>query len=345
MWPAPAFSRRVVVSIVDTCFLFDQAALIWRAAERPSPDARPHATPISRGPTRWFAPDRVAHELAVTSGTAASSRNVPQAAFERILRDELLPRVRFVTIPDSVPISDSRVAAVAAKDPDDVPCAQLAVLLAPCHLLSADKHHRNATLAPANPEALDELIIAAEAFGAGEAMTTTVGLIGGGVAIAVGGLVTKTAKNLGAPRWLVAIAVLGMTVVVAHSWLKRPGDRQTRARRVTHETLEAAASILGRGQAGYQTLKDAYVDNAACGRVERVAHVLARAHAPMTAAEIAAQLATMGDGTWSEAETTDLLEANPAFTEHEGSRWQLGRELGLFGNASGGEPIVRQAFS
>jgi hypothetical protein len=83
-----------------------------------------------------FATKRVAEETFRRFGEIAAARGVAVDDVERVWDDLFCARVRVVDMSDTDDDPDERVADVALRDADDVDTARLAVLLAPCALLT-----------------------------------------------------------------------------------------------------------------------------------------------------------------------------------------------------------------
>ncbi len=108
---------------------------------------RDHFPVAGIGTARCFAPMRFADELCWNYAKAARRNGVePQAVFDA-LNSEIMPYVRFVELTKDFHCNDSRLSLLFEADQDDLDLGRLALLLAPCHVLSLDKHLRHSKLA------------------------------------------------------------------------------------------------------------------------------------------------------------------------------------------------------
>lgn len=89
------------------------------------------------GVLRLFATSKVLEEVRERAVTQ-ERRGVSAAALLELFERCYLPEIRFVDI-SGVPVGP-RVLPVGEADPDDLPTAQLALLLAPCHVYTDDSH-------------------------------------------------------------------------------------------------------------------------------------------------------------------------------------------------------------
>lgn len=107
-----------------------------------TPAAVRHASPSYTTFTgiTLFATERVIEETFGRFGEIARVRNVSVADVERTWDDLFCSRVRVVDV-SGIRVDDPRVDDVALRDPEDAPTASLAVLLAPCALLTDNWSH------------------------------------------------------------------------------------------------------------------------------------------------------------------------------------------------------------
>jgi len=105
------------------------------------------------GTATLYAPDHVYSEVYEHLPRIAASTKLPTSELRARFAEQYLPTLRFVTV-DTTHVDDPQVLAIT--DPDDVPLGQLAKLIAPCVVFSADKHLRKPGLAP------DDWLLAAQ---------------------------------------------------------------------------------------------------------------------------------------------------------------------------------------
>jgi hypothetical protein len=103
-----------------------------------------------------FATERVFDETMDRFDEIATSRSVQVEDVERVWDRVFAPRVRIVRM-DDVHVVDWRVDDVAGRDKDDLPTAALAVLLAPCFLLTDNLKHFQAFGMPATHPSRPEM--------------------------------------------------------------------------------------------------------------------------------------------------------------------------------------------
>lgn len=87
-----------------------------------------------------FVTERVYGETLARFGEIATARGVSVETVERTWDALFVSHVRVVEMDDDL-VSDQRITEVASRDPDDAPTAALAVLLAPCILLTDNHSH------------------------------------------------------------------------------------------------------------------------------------------------------------------------------------------------------------
>jgi hypothetical protein len=87
-----------------------------------------------------FATNRVQQELERQLAEIAARRGIPLADVRKVWNEVFLPRVRFVQISEEV-TNDPRVGGVAELHDADAPTAALAVMLAPCVVLTDNRKH------------------------------------------------------------------------------------------------------------------------------------------------------------------------------------------------------------
>jgi predicted nucleic acid-binding protein len=345
------------VGVLDTDFLFEQAAAKirdWRLTGG-------FYQAMSVGSLRLFAPMRVADELCWNYGKVARRLHVPPAQLLYTLQSDFIPHIRFVTQNPDDPITDPR--AVAVTDRDDLPVVRLALMLAPCHVYSLDKHLRHPGFAPRTKAEMAGLIGAEQTVSIldGGAVATVFTTRLGFAGLAEGA--RRVASRLDVPTWFVVVAglllVFGSSAVVLSS-----PERRTRARQLAAsvgDNLRAAAEEHGRAL----SILDGKCFPPGPGHDLRrgIARVLALAPKPLLAKEVQTRLAVETNPTLvnfvlerllvpdaqagdpvteiQDRLSTELrsapelgkvrhaLASDPAFVKVDRYRWQLGRRIVL----------------
>jgi predicted nucleic acid-binding protein len=319
---AAAHVAEPVIVVVDTCYLFDEAIARLRGTGTRLP-----LGVGTLGFLPWYAPQSVASELTRTYQGVARRSHVDPDALLRVLNDVYMPAIRFVTLDDTDPADDPRVAAVARMDADDVDQARLALLLAPAQLYSADKHLRLPGLAPSDREALKLVVTAETTVREGDAIVmaavTFTGATGAG---AIHG-VRQLAARLEVPVSLVALAGFG-AAALAVRWVACSPERRSRASAIARELAAAFAERLDDSNDARHYLQATSIEpTEQSSRAARVARVLTISRTPLIAADLHQRLASREDDVPTITELRALLHNHPAFVRVERSRWQLGRTL------------------
>jgi type II secretory pathway pseudopilin PulG len=240
-----------------------------------------------------------------------------------------MPHIRFVDLADSPLYDDSRLRMLEAADEDDVDLGRLAMLLAPCQVLSLDKHLRHSKLAPATHEKREELIAA------GLQIEVSDGAVVGaafGVQIAAGGLshgVRSVSVRVEAPGWLVGITLLGIVSVVT-TWVLWSPQRRAKVARA----IEVAGAMIENMQSqraeALATVEQVSVSPPASDDPERqIARTLAVSNSSMLASEIRSVLCASDHEALGVGEILRILRENSAFVLVDRNRWQLGQRLHL----------------
>ncbi len=254
-----------------------------------------------------------------------------ELAYHR-LRTLYLSRARIIDVPPGWALTDPRVQALAQRHPTDLPAAQLAVTIGGCFLLSEDRDlydipqlgfsaWLNVTHAAANEtEAQTIFVTASIPFHAAE---VTAGAAYRGIATASMG--TK-----------LAVAGLAAVVVIAGIWWVRSGRAGMfldRARPVIKDLGQTYGPLLletmERYNRGQVVFAEAVVPRAGIQTLgERVARVLAYAHEPLLAVDIARELGFPGNLRARTQMVRAELRECEAFVEVSRGRWELGRPSG-----------------
>jgi hypothetical protein len=246
-----------------------------------------------------------------------------------ILQNDFLPRIRFVDLPAGHTPADLRAVKVAAMDPTDLPTAQLALMLAPCHVYSLDKHLRIPGLAPRTRPDLDSVIAASFKLSSADVVVASGGFALNLSAAGVAGGVKSLAVRLDGPVW--TVAVLGVLAVgVLTGWALSSHDRRIRVAQIFGGLAAPSPAWAQERASGLAVLQATQVQSAAPSLADRIARVLARADGPQLAAEILDHLvAADAASAPSLRAVREQLEANPAFVKAPRYRWQFGRRLAL----------------
>lgn len=289
--------------VADTQILVDE--LLQRSR-------RPHAThlgdALGNGDVRLLLPAQVVQETFRLLPERASRRGDDLDTVAQIWREEYRPHTRIVDIRTH---PDSRVAAVAARDPDDEATAALATSIAPCLLLTRDDdfaafdvsvHEWLPTVVKARQlHLLDDHVAVAVDLAA---MLTRA--VGGGLRIVHRSAVGK---------------VLPLAIGAAAGWAltSRSLWRRLRAALVTAGDISMALQRL-EGQARATVAFRAVSPSASPRLEDRCAKTLAARLTPLTTAELGDAIGATAD---ERSVLTRMLTQTPAFVRvNEG--WQLG---------------------
>ena len=266
-----------------------------------------------------FAADHVYGEVyrRLTKLAATSSASVEdlRVCFEA----EYLPGLRWVTVSEHE-ISDERVKLV--RDDTDVPTAQLAALVAPCLVVSGDKHLRHPGIAPmawrhAAGHGAEIVRASSEQEGAVLAVgLPTVAAVGAGI---------KLGRVARLPWWASASLMAGGVSLLLRSPERRAAVWQ-RLGPFVESMFEVLMSAAEREAAAARDLKPTMLQPVPHPTVkQQLATVLARAPEPLLVREIAEQVKRDFDDVPTLAEIRDTLVGSSEFTEPQRHRWQLGR--------------------
>jgi len=280
-----------------------------------------HAAQV--GTLRLYAADHVYQETYEKLPRIAKAARVSPAVVRQVFEQEMLPLICFVSVPTGPP-SCAEVAAVALRDPDDVPTAELVVLLAPCLALSGDADLRDSGLASpsllAATEAVEQLAAAEGGFMLMGLATYTAGALAWGSA-------RGASRLLKIPPWLVATGVvaLGIAALAARD---RRHNLAVKLGPFASRTVGALAQVEqwragGTEQLGIQTVASRNESSLPAA----VAGVLAGSREPMLASDVHHQVVAMSvlPEPPSLKEVRAQLTALPMFVREDRSRWQLGR--------------------
>jgi hypothetical protein len=275
-----------------------------------------------------FVTERVYEETLARFPEIAVARGVSVEAVERTWDSLFVGRVRVVGM-DVDLVSDERVSEVARRDPDDAPTAALAVLLAPCILLT-DNHSHFAAFGLAYENATT---VAVDVWHLGQFMERlNIGTLPprlAGTAVIEGG---KTmVRWLGRDGTLIIVAIL--VGAVALYWRTDSGKRlkQAVSEGVDDFVREYGPAIQHGwevGVAAADRLAGFAVQPGEQGALERIARHLAVYEPSMTTAEIADYLKSWGyryvPANTHRKRVRAWLERTPCFWESERGHWIFG---------------------
>jgi hypothetical protein len=236
---------------------------------------------------------------------------------------------------------DDRVAQVAVRHPVDLPTAQLAVALAPCHALVDDADLADYGIG--NRQDPDLGVSKWLVLAHGSANQAQLDLAGGAVWVpsVLGAELVRGAVSVltRLPDWakLTLVAAAG---ALLYWWQSsgRAAEQFGRARPLVRKigdvVLPIVATIAERALAAEQAWREDVVEAGPVALSERIARRLALADNPMTAAELAREIEGTGSIRSREIEIRTELRSCVAFAELTRGRWRLGNP------ASDREPAV-----
>ncbi len=301
--------------------VLDADALLSSVAHQCSRGYRPRLLRVLESNScRGFAPDHVygeAYKGLVKFANEATSLGKLRRCFE----ERYLPHIRWVDTSIET-INDARVALVIEQDLTDVPTAQLASLIAPCLVVSGDKHLRRPGVAPAEwVAALGHGTEIVEGADQQDGLSTAVALP---VALVLGGG-AHLGKKLRIPWWVVASAAGAGGYAV----LRDPDRRRTiatRSRPWLESFLEMLAQAYARQREGIAGLRELmFQPDGEPTPKQQIATVLARAPEPLLAADLHYELTRHFDLVPTLDEMRSTLRTSPEFTNPARYRWALGR--------------------
>lgn len=275
-----------------------------------------------------FATETVFEETLRRFPEIAAARSVPVEVVEQAWDDYFGARVRIVDVTDGL-VDDPRVDGVRELDAEDAKTAELAVLLAPCVLLTDNRKH----FRPFGLPDRDTTEVAVEVWHLGEFLQAmSVGTLPprlAGLAVIEGG--RALVRWLGRDgALLVALLLLGGAAL---AWRTESGRR---VRASLGDALTKVAAEVGPGLSAAYEQGMAVADRLGAFAVEPgepsplavVARRLAVSQPIMTTAEIAYSLRMEGYGfTPASGHKTTVrawLLANPCFWEMRRGNWTLG---------------------
>lgn len=275
------------------------------------------------GTVALYAADHVLDETYEHLPRMAKRGLVPLETLRSHFEAQYLPTLRFVTMSETGDL-DEQVLAIA--DPDDVPTGTLAKLVAPCVILSDDKHLKRPGFAPKD---WHKAARSAVSIGEGrQRQTITVNAaalpIRGGA-----GLASIAGRSLGVSPWLLGAAALG-----AGALLFKDADR----RKVTTTFLGKVVQVMGdqlilaaaQERRGIEGLRAVMLTPVPTPTVrQQIAVVLARQTKPLLATEVHGLICDYfpDEVAVGLQDVRTLLEEGSEFVRVQRYRWQLGREV------------------
>jgi len=275
------------------------------------------------GTTRVFLEDHVYGEAYRGLPKLARSSPVPESTLRACFEDEYLPALTWVQR-DSDILSDPRVGLVT--DETDVPTAELASLIAPCVVLSGDRHLRVPGIA-----AEDWRAVAGHGTDVDRAVGEQQGIVmvvGSPALVVVAGV--NLGERVGVPWWVTLLFMGFGAAAVARSPERRRWIGK-KAMPVIEMISQLMTEAQARELASVQELKEAMFQAPAPPSLKQeVATVLARSRDPLLAKEVQELIATHFSEAYvpTIAETRSVLRDSTEFRLVERYRWRLGRRAG-----------------
>jgi hypothetical protein len=282
----------------------------------------------TRGVATLYSADHVYGEVYEHLPRIARWSKIPVPMLRARFETNYLPRLRFVTV-DTTDVVDPQVLAI--PDPDDVPTGQLAKLVAPCIVLSEDRHLRKPGLAPEDWRAvtcwaIDLVDAAAKQYEVMQTANHSIGLPLTGTIE----LFKFVGRRTGISPWVIA----GIAGVGIGLYLKKPERRKAIGKYVApviHALGKELNSAAVQEQRGLRGLREAMLLRPGQPSVkEQTAIILARQRAPLLAREVQEQMLGQFANEFvpTVAEVRAALKDNSEFVQPERYRWQFGRRAG-----------------
>jgi hypothetical protein len=306
--------------------LADADELIREISHRARTGHEPLLWSLARlGWARVLATDRVAEEVERNLPAVAAGREYEAAV---IWRSEYRPLIRWVTVPergegDFGPEEaevEARVREVSRRHRADSPTAELALICAPCFVLTGNRKHLHVS-GFGDPGTADAIKAAADRAELELTGMRAISLTEPAVAGAWHG--GRRLAKLAAERPIVgALLFLGL-IFLARVVDRNRAEIGAALRRAGAVALEQAEAALERHRELTDTLAPSLVlPPQEPSPATLVGGRLARAGAPRTAASVAVELGLGAD------EVLEVLRAHEAFCFWPDRGWTLGRHLG-----------------
>jgi hypothetical protein len=182
-----------------------------------------------------------------------------------------------------------------SMDPNDVELGRLALLLAPCHVYSHDKHLRISGFSLSLDE-LDAVIAAGVAVEISDGALVTTGFAMRAGSAGLNGAVKGIAVRLEIPVWVVAL--VGALLVAGGVWwtLSTP-ERRAKTEDLLKRLALTASDLAARRAAGKELLERTSLPAAVPSLENRLFRVLAIARVPLLPSEIREAFGSDGEAT------------------------------------------------
>jgi hypothetical protein len=329
-------TRERLTAVTDACALASSAGHVVRY-RAPSIIA----ALAWRGRPNVFVTENVEAELPKAIRQVAANMGLPVADVDRVMREQILPRIRVVPLA----IGDylhPRIAAIRScdpdmprsmrGDPDDLGTAALAEFLAPAVVISKDSVFNRFGLAlPAGQwtEEVQRLLTAAGYEAELQGAAGTAELAARGIFAGIEAVSKAAARN---PK--ATIAVLAVTGVAIWACSRRGWLTAEKVRQAGQVIVSVAKPIADRvvvaaeGQAETLGALTIVKRSSPITLEERCARHLAMRHAAMTPTELRDALSTY-DRPMTAAAIRRAVRAHPAFARQQGDKYLLGRPVSL----------------
>jgi hypothetical protein len=303
---------------VDTDFLLNCATAKVKGGERAH-----FFDAIMTGSNRPFASRLTESELRWNYIKASRRGGVDPETVRSVLNTDLVPFLHIVELGQNDPRCDRRLARVAREDPNDLNTANLADLLAPCFVLSEDRHLRGPGFAPATQAELSTVVAAGLQVSISNDMIIASLVASRLGTTAVGSAARGIAVRLKLPTWVVGlfgVAVVGLMT----AWVLSSPERREKTKKVVTAATDVMAR-LAEERYGAQAVLDAAQFQPETQRTaaNAVARLLSTSAHPLLATEIHHALYADTDTTVSDV--LQFLRRHPSFVCIQGNRWQVGR--------------------
>ncbi len=266
-----------------------------------------------------YAPDHVYFEVYDRLSKLAATSPVPLDELRRRFEEYYLPRLRFITVSGDVGC-DPQIAAIT--DADDVPTGRLAKLIAPCIVISEDKHLRLPGLAPAKwREVAGAGVDLAESYGKQVAAVLPVVL----PARLATASVRFVSRKIGVTAWM-----LGSAVSLAGAIALVKPERRTIALQMLRLLAEQIAEAAGEARQlewrGIKALQKVILEQPENPTVkQQVSIVLSRRDQPLLAREVQEAIdLQFSDLAPTLREVRAVLDDGSEFVRVDRYRWQFG---------------------
>jgi hypothetical protein len=214
-------------------------------------------------------------------------------------------------------------------DPDDVPHAQLARLVAPSGVFSHDKHLRQPGYAPTDRATYDSRVAHIYAVARFRETQTQVAVGINAAGVTVSAVVRGSARRLGISTTWAGLA-LAIVVVAVAATLLRPPERRHKAGVLLDRMGDSLASAVERSTTAQAALAATpLVPAEPAGRLEQHAAVFFACHPDSTITDLRR---TLSAGAPAHSVIRAVLSGHPSFTMTGPRRWALGSVRSALGD-------------